>query len=351
MSTAALRNDVNRQMTLKRYPDGVPVADDFEVIEGPMPELGEGDVLCRSIYLTVDPYIRARFSEWLSAGYSERTPLGTPVPGEVIAQVAESNDPNFKPGDIVAGFGGWQDFSVIPGNTLRPVDPSLGPITTGLGALGMPGLTAYAGMMRLAELKEGETVFVSAATGGVGTVAGQIARIKGCRTVGVSSSDEKCRFAEEELGYDACLDRKAPDFAAQVKAACPDGIDVNFENAGGPVFWAALENMNVNGRMVICGLISSYNEEGPTEGPDHSMQLLREIAIRRLIVKGLFVSDHVDMRADFLRDVSGWIKSGELKHLEHVTDGIETAGAALGDMMEGRNFGKMLVRVADDPTL
>lgn len=349
--TASLRNDVNRQMTLKRYPDGVPVDADFEVIEGAVPELGDGDVLVRNIYLTVDPYIRARFSEWLSEGYSERTPLGTPVPGESLGQVVESNNPTFKPGDIVAGFGGWQDFCALPGETLRPVDPAMGPIAAGLGALGMPGLTAYAGMMRLAEIKKGDTAFVSAATGGVGTVAGQIARIKGCRTVGVASSPEKCRFAEDELGYDVCLNRKDEDFAAQVRGACPNGIDIDFENAGGPVFWAAMENMNVNGRIVVCGLISSYNDEGPSEGPDLAPKLLREIAIRRLIVKGLFVSDHIDMRADFMRDVGGWIADGSLKTKEHIVEGIENAGSALGDMMEGRNFGKVVVRIADDPTL
>ena len=345
-------NHTNRMMTLRAYPEGrMPEPGDFEVLSGPVPEPRDGEVLCKSIYLTVDPYIRARFSAFLAGGYADRTQLGEPIGGENIAQVVESNHPNFKPGDIVAGFGGWQDFYVMPGTELRPVNPSVAPITAGLGALGMPGLTGYSGLLLKGEPKEGETVLVSAATGGVGTVVGQIARIKGCRAVGISSGPDKCRYAVEELGYDVCLDRKQGDIAAQIADACPDGIDIDFENAGGPIFWGALENMNHNGRMVICGLIDSYNEDGPQPGKDTSMALLRMVALKALAIRGVMVSDHWDLYPQFQKDVGGWIKEGKFKHKEYIVDGMENAGIALIDMMNGANFGKTLVQVTDDPTV
>ncbi len=344
-------NAVNRQMTLRRYPDGVPREDDFAVIESAIPEIADGEVLCRAIYLTVDPYIRVHISPSMSIGYAPTTPLGAPIPGEAVLQVVRSRHAKIREGDYVAGFGGWQDYCALHGDALRAVDLSLAPLSAHLGSLGMPGLTAYAGMRKLADAKLGETVFVSAALGGVGAVAGQLAKLQGCRVVGVSSSAEKCRYAVDELGYDACLDRTAPDFLGQVAAACPGGIDVNFENAGGEVFWAALQNMKAYGRVIICGLVSGYNDDAPPPGPDLSPNLLRTIALGRLVVKGLMVADYWDLRPAFLQEVGGMIREGRFKTREYVVTGLENAGRAMIDMLEGRNFGKTVVRITDDAPL
>jgi NADPH-dependent curcumin reductase CurA len=335
-------------MTLRRYPDGLPKAGDFEVIEGAIPEISDGQVLGRAIYLTVDPYIRVHISPTMSVGYAPTTPLGAPIPGEAILRVERSRHPDFREGDYVGGFSGWQDYAALPGAALRKVDKRLAPLSAHLGTLGMPGLTAYVGMTKMAEAQPGQTVFVSAALGGVGAVAGQLARIKGCRVVGVSSSPEKCRYAVETLGYDACLDRTQPDFAAQVAAACPDGIDVDFENAGGAVFWAAFQNMKLYGRVIICGLIAVYNEDAPPTGPDLSPDLLRGIALKRLAVKGLMVADFWDLRPKFVEEVGAMIKDGRLHSKEHVVVGIENAGLAMAEMLTGRNLGKTVVKIADD---
>ena len=342
-------NAVNRQMTLRRYPDGMPKESDFEVVTGALPDVGEGQVLCRAHYLTVDPYIRVHISPSMSVGYAPTTPLGAPIPGEAILEVMQSRHPGFQEGEFVAGFGGWQDYCALPGETLRKVDAAVGPLQTHLGALGMPGLTAYAGMTKLADAEPGQTVFVSAALGGVGAVAGQLARLQGCRVVGVSSSPEKCRFAVEELGYDACLDRTQPDFAGLVAAACPEGIDVNFENAGGEVFWAAFNNMKPYGRVIVCGLVAGYNDDAPPPGPDLAPHLLRMIALKRVAVKGLMVADYWDLRPRFLDEVGGMIRDGRLKSKEYVVEGIENAGRAMIAMLSGRNFGKTVVRIADGP--
>ncbi len=344
-------NAINRQMTIRRYPDGMPQDDDFEVISAAIPDIGEGQVLCRAIYLTVDPYIRARLSERFATGYSDRTQLGAVIGGEAVLQVVASHYPAVKEGDFVAGFGGWQDYCALPGETLRRVDPKLGPLSAHLGSLGMPGLTAYAGMTRLAEAKAGQTVFVSAALGGVGAVAGQLARDMGCRVVGVSSSAEKCRYAIDVLGYDACLDRTKSDFIDQVTAACPDKIDVDFENAGGDIFWAAVGAMRDYGRMIICGMVSTYNDEAAPAGPDLTGALLRQIALKRLVLKGLMVADFWHLYPEFQAHVGAMIKDGRFILKDYIVEGLENAGGAMIDMMQGRNFGKTVVRIADDPTL
>ena len=346
-----MTNIINRRMTLRRYPEGMPRAEDFAVVEGDLPDVGEGEVLCRAIYLTVDPYIRVHLNARLAKGYANLLPLGGVIPGEAVSRVERSRFPGLKEGDYVAGFGGWQDFVALPGATLRKVDPALGPLSAHLGALGMPGLTAYAGFTRLAEAKAGQTVFVSAALGGVGAVVGQLARARGCRVVGVSSSAEKCRYAIDALGYDACLDRTRPDFADQVAAACPDKIDVNFENAGGEVFWAAVNAMKDYGRMIMCGLISDYNNGDLPPGPDMTSTLLRLIALKRLVIKGLMVADFFALYPEFQREVGAMIGDGRFKHKEYIVAGIDNAGRAMIDMLEGRNFGKTVVRIADDPTL
>jgi NADPH-dependent curcumin reductase CurA len=337
---------VNRQVTLRSYPNGLPSEANFEVIERDVPTIDEGEVLGRAIYLTVDPYIRIRISPSLWVGDAPTTPLGSVIPGEAILQVVESRHAGFREGDFVAGFGGWQEYCALPGSSLRNLDVSLGSLPAHLGSLGMPGLTAYAGITHLSQAVAGHTVFVSAALGGVGAMAGQLARIRGCRVVGVTSSPEKCLWATQNLGYDVCLDRKSPDFAERVAAACPEGIDVDFENAGGEVFWAAFNNMNVHGRIIVCGLI---NRAGSPMGADLSPGLLRTIAIKRLVVRGLTVSDFWDLRPQFLEEVGDMIRAGQIRSKEHVVEGIENAGRAMIDMLEGRTFGKTVVRIAEDP--
>lgn len=336
----------NRRVTLRRYPEGMPRPDDFAVIKTDVPEVGEGEVLGRAIYLTVDPYIRVHLNARLAKGYAPLLPLGGTVPGEAVLRVERSRHPGFREGEYVAAFSGWQDYSVLPGQVLRKIDPTLAPLSAHLGAIGMPGLTAYAGFTRLAEAEAGQTIFVSAALGGVGAVVGQLARLRGCRTIGVSSSAEKCRYAVETLGYDVCLDRRAPDFADQVAAACPERIDVNFENAGGDVFWAAVGSMKDYGRMVMCGLISDYNNDVLPSGPDMTPTLLRQIALKRLVVKGLMVADFFALYPEFHAEVGPLIKDGSFRLKDYIVEGLENAGNALIDMMEGRNFGKTVVRVS-----
>ncbi len=343
-------NAINRQVTLLRYPDGMPRPEDFGVVEGVVPDLAQGEVLGRAIYLTVDPYIRVHLNTRLAKGYAPLLPLGGVIPGEAVMRVEQSRFAGIEEGDFVAGFGGWRDYAALPGAALRRVDPSLGPLPAHLGALGMPGLTAYAGFTRLAEARPGQTVFVSAALGGVGAVVGQLARIKGCRVVGVTSSAEKCAYALETLGYDACLDRTARDFADQVAAACPDKIDIDFENAGGDVFWAAVGAMKDYGRMIMCGLISDYNNETLPAGPDMTATLLRQIALKRLVIKGLMVADYFSLYPEFHAEVGPMIRDGRFSLNEYIVEGIDRAGQGMIDMMEGRNFGKTVVRIAEDPT-
>ena len=346
-----MTNSINRQMTLRRYPDGMPRIEDFAVTEAEVPDIGEDQVLCRAIYLTVDPYIRVHLNARLAKGYASLAPIGGVIPGEAVMRVERSRFPGLTEGDYVAGFGGWQDYCALPGASLRKVDPRLGPLSAHLGALGMPGLTAFAGFTRLADAKAGQTVFVSAALGGVGAVVGQLARARGCRTVGVSSSAEKCRYAVETLGYDACLDRTRPDFADTVEKACPEKIDVNFENAGGDVFWAAVGSMRDYGRMIMCGLISDYNNAEPPSGPDMTPTLLRQIALKRLVIKGLMVADFFGLYPEFQQEVGAMIRDGRFRHKEYIVEGLDNAGRAMIDMMEGRNLGKTVVRITADPTL
>ena len=314
-------------------------------MEGNIPQIGEGEVLGRALYLTVDPYIRVHLNSRLAQGYANLLALGGTIPGEAVLRVERSRHPGFQEGDVVAGFGGWQDYSALAGDAIRRIDPAVTPLSAHLGPLGMPGLTAYAGFTRLAEAEAGQTVFVSAALGGVGAVVGQLARLRGCRTVGVSSSPEKCRFAVESLGYDACLDRRAPDFAAQVAAACPEGIDVNFENAGGEVFWAAMGAMKTHGRVVLCGLVSDYNHEALPAGPDLAPNLLRQIALKRLVIKGLMVHDFFGLYPEFHAEVGPLIQDERFRLPMYEVEGLENAGRAMIDMLEGRNFGKTVVRV------
>lgn len=338
----------SRRIELIKRPVGLPQASDFNVCEKPLPDLGADQVLVRTIYLSLDPYMRGRMSD--AKSYAESVALGDVVTAEAVSEVLESSSDRYRKGDIVAGMNGWQSHAVLDAKDVRKVDPSVAPVSTALGVLGMPGLTAYVGLIDKASPRAGETIVVSAATGAVGSVVGQIAKIKGLRVVGVAGAEEKCAYAERELGYDVCLSRHLGDFADRLAAACPDGVDIYYENVGGDVQRAVLPLLNVHARMTVCGLIAWYNLTAPLEGPDMTPALMRQILVKRLSINGIIIFDHYDRFRDFQRDVSGWIADGSLKYREDIVDGLENTIEAFQGLMTGRNFGKLIVRVSDDPT-
>ncbi|MBI3029973.1 MAG: NADP-dependent oxidoreductase [Candidatus Rokubacteria bacterium] len=334
---------MNRQVLLRNRPSGAPQVGDFEVVDAPMPVPGEGEVLCRTIYLSLDPYMRGRMNEGRS--YATPAQVGKPMVGGTVSEVVESRHPGFAKGDVVLGYDGWQAYAVSGGAGARKLDPRQAPISTALGVLGMPGLTAYVGLLDIGKPKEGETVVVSAAAGAVGSAVGQIAKIKGCRVVGVAGSAEKCDYVVKELGFDACVNHRAEDLVAALEKACPRGIDIYFENVGGGVLAAVLRLINPNARIPLCGLISEYNAATPPPGPN-----LRPLLFNRALIKGFIVSDHFDRLGDFLPDCTGWVRDGRLKYREDIVEGLENAPGAFLGLFQGKNFGKLLVKAGADPT-
>lgn len=337
---------VNRRVVLAARPKGAPVPADFRLEEALVPEPGDGQVLVRTAYLSLDPYMRETMDE-VAPIYSASTPIGAPMVGQTVSRVVASKNPGFKEGDLVAALAGWQDYALSDGSDLVPLGELEHP-SYGLGALGMPSFTAYVGLLEIGRPQPGETVVVAAATGAVGSVVGQIAKLKGARAVGIAGGPEKCRYAVEELGFDACVDHRDPQLAQQLAAACSDGVDVYFENVGGPVFDAVLPLLNVEARIALCGFIHHYNDEAPPAGPDRLRTTLQVFHHRRILVKGLIILDYYDTHLDaFMRDMSGWLAEGKVKPREDVTDGLENAPEAFMGLLEGRNFGKAIVRVAD----
>jgi NADPH-dependent curcumin reductase CurA len=334
-----MAGNVNRQILLKSRPEGSPSLDNFELVERPSPTPGEGEVLMRTLYLSLDPYMRGRMSA--AKSYAKPAAVGEPMVGGTVGEIVASRNPKFSVGDIVLGYGGWQDYALSSGTALRKLDPAAAPVSTALGVLGMPGMTAYVGLTEIGQPKPGETVVVAAASGAVGSVVGQIARIKGCRAVGIAGGADKCRFVASELGFDACVDHRASDFARALEAACPKGIDVYFENVGGAVQQTVWPLLNDFARIPVCGLIAQYNSPTPMPGPD-MFSVLR----KRLLLRGFIVSDFTVKQGDFLRDVGEWVRAGRLKYREDIADGLEQAPAAFLGLLQGKNFGKMLVRVA-----
>lgn len=337
--------EVNRQIVLRRRPVGEPRPADFELIDTPVPRPGKGEFLSRTIYLSLDPYMRGRMDEGKSYTGGTNPALGDVMVGGTVSQVVESNHPGFAAGDLVAGFNGWQAYAVSKGADVRKLDPAQAPISTALGVLGMPGMTAYVGLLDIGRPKPGETVVVSAASGAVGAVVGQIAKIKGCRAVGIAGSPEKCAYVVGELGFDACVNHRDDDFAAALASACPGGIDVNFENVGGAVLGMVLKLINMNARIPLCGLVAQYNATGPVPGPD-----LRPVLVNRALVQGFIVSDHMHRLPAFLADCVAWMREGRLRYREDVVDGLAAAPEAFIGLLRGRNFGKLIVRVSSDPT-
>jgi NADPH-dependent curcumin reductase len=338
----------NRQIRLARRPEGAPVPADFALAEGPVPEPGDGQVLTRTIYLSLDPYMRGRMNAEKS--YADPVPIGGIMEGGTVSVVEASRCPGLAAGDIVVGRTGWQDYAAVDGATLRKVDPAIAPISTAVGILGMPGMTAYTGLLNIGQPKEGETLVVAAASGAVGSAVGQIAKIKGCRAVGVAGGPEKCRYVTGTLGFDACVDHRAPDFDAQLAAACPDGIDIYFENVGGRVLEAVIPRLTFFSRMPVCGQIAHYNMTDLPSGPNRLPQLMRAVLTNRVCIQGFIVRDYADQQEDFLRDMGRWIRDGRVKYREYRVKGLENAPETLIGLLKGANFGKVVVEVSADPT-
>jgi NADPH-dependent curcumin reductase CurA len=337
-----------KRIVLAARPVGEPKASDFRLEDYPVPTPGDGQVLLRTIWLSLDPYMRGRMSEGPS--YSAPVPVGGTMEGGTVCEVMASNNPGFARGDIVLAHSGWQQYALSDGAGLRKIDPKIAPISTAVGVLGMPGMTAYTGLLEIGKPKAGETVVVAAASGAVGSAVGQIAKIKGARAVGIAGGKEKCDYVRNELGFDACIDHRSPDLAAQLKAACPNGIDVYFENVGGKVFDTVFPLLNDFSRIPVCGLIADYNTifTKDTPPPPWANTIMRAILVKRLNFRGFIVRDFAAMFPDFIRDMPQWLREGRLKHREFITEGLESAPAAFMGLLKGANFGKQLVRVGPD---
>jgi len=341
--------DTYRRITLVDYPVGKPTADTFKIVEDPVPSPGEGEVLARTIYMSLDPYMRGRMSP--AKSYADPVKPGDTMVGGAVAQVVASEADGLSAGDYVLCGNGWSEMGVHPAGEVRKIDPSVAPLSTWNGIMGMPGCTAYIGLLLHGKPQPGETVVVAAASGAVGSAVGQIAKIKGCRAVGVAGSDEKCKFVVEELGFDACVNYKSPTFAEDLAAAVPNGIDVYFENVAGKVLHTVLPHMNPFSRMPVCGIIAHYNATSLPDGPDYTPMIMGTILRMKISVRGFIVWDHRDMEEQALSDIAGWIKSGELKYKEDIVEGLDAAPDAFIGLLEGKNFGKLSVRLSDDPTL
>lgn len=330
-----------REIRLAARPVGLPKPSDFELAETPAREPGAGELRVRNLYMSVDPYMRGRMNDVKS--YTPPFALGKALEGGAVGRVERSNHPNFSVGDYVSSSLGWRDEFVSDGSGLGKIDAAAAPPTAYLGVLGGTGLTAYVGLLDLGRPKPGETVFVSAAAGAVGSVVGQIAKLKGCRVVGSAGSPAKIAYLRDELGFDAAIDYHAEPLEQALARACPDGIDVYFDNVGGDHLQAALALMNPFGRIPACGMISQYNNATPVPGPNNLTAIVRS----RLTVQGFIISDHLDRRSAFLADMTTWLRAGAVKSRETIVEGLEHAPTALIGLLQGENIGKMLVKLAD----
>ena len=318
----------------------MPKESDLRMVEAPVPALREGEVLLRALYLSVDPYMRGRMNA--AKSYAPSVEIGELMVGGGVARVVESKNPGYEVGDVVNLQMGWQEYAVSNGEGLRKIDPRLAPVSTALGVLGMPGLTAYFGLLEVCGVNAGETVVVSAAAGAVGSVVGQIAKIKGCRAVGIAGGPEKTRYVIEECGFDAALDYKATtDYLAAVKELCPGGVDVYFDNVGGPITDAVLANLNARARIAICGQIAHANDTQPSTGP----RMWRQILVARAKVQGFLVFDYAARYASALEQLGQWVRSGQIKYHEDIVEGFENMPRALIGLFRGENLGKRLVKV------
>ncbi len=337
----------NRRLVLASRPQGAPVAENFRLEEQPVAEPADGQVLLRTIWLSLDPYMRGRMSD--APSYSPPVEIGAVMVGGTVSQVVKSRHSEYHEGEWVLSYSGWQEYELSDGTGLVKLGDDLEHPSWALGILGMPGFTAYMGLLDIGQPKEGETLVVAAATGPVGATVGQIGKIKGCRVVGVAGGAEKCRYAEEVLGFDSCLDHHADDFAGQLARACPKGIDVYYENVGGKVFDAVLPLLNTSARVPICGLVSGYNATGLPDGPDRLPLLMGTLLKKRIRMQGFIIAqDYGDRIGEFQEEMGRWLKEGKIHYREQVTDGLENAPQALIGLLEGKNFGKVVIRVAQD---
>jgi len=336
-----------KRVVLVSRPAGEPRASDFRIEEFAPPSPGPGEVLLRTIWLSLDPYMRGRMSD--APSYAAPVPIGGVMEGGTVSEVIASNNPGFATGDIVLSRAGWQTHAISDGKGLTRIDPRLGPVSTAVGVLGMPGMTAYTGLLDIGKPQVGETVVVAAASGAVGSAVGQIAKIKGARAVGVAGGKDKCDYVRKELGFDDCLDHRDPDLAAKLKDACPKGIDVYFENVGGAVLEAVFPLLNAFARMPVCGLIAQYNDT-EAKAPKWAGAMMRSVLTKRLTIRGFIVFDFAARHGDFLRDMSQWVREGKVKYKECVTEGLDSAPGAFMGLLKGANFGKQLVRVGPDKT-
>ncbi|MBS4045444.1 MAG: NADP-dependent oxidoreductase [Alphaproteobacteria bacterium] len=330
----------NTQVLMKQHPKGAVTEADFEIVQRDIPKPGPDQVLVRNVYLSLDPYMRGRMDPVRS--YAAHLHPGDMMGGGTVGQVIESNVEKLPVGTYVNGMLGWQEYAVAKANELRVLDPKVAPISTALGVLGMPGCTAHYGLMSIGEPKAGETVVVSAASGAVGSVVGQIAKIKGCRVVGIAGGKDKCDYVVNELGFDACIDYKAGDMQAAFKAATPDRVDVYFENVGGDIMEMVFGRLNAFSRVAICGLISGY------DGKPQTFTGMRHILVNRAKVQGFIISEHMGYWPGAIGEMAGWIKAGKLKYREDIADGLTNAPKAFLGLLTGKNFGKQLVRVSPE---
>ena len=338
--------EVNRRIVLAARPLGEPTVQDFRLEEAAVPIPAEGQVLLRTLYLSLDPYMRNLMDE-AGTRYAPAVRLGEAMVGGTVSRVVESRHPRFRVGELVLANSGWRDYALSDGSDLRPLGDMAQP-SLALGALGMPAFTAYVGLLDIGQPQPGQTVVVAAATGAVGSVVGQIAKLKGARVVGIAGGAEKCRHAVEVLGFDACIDHRAPGLGERLAAACPDGIDVYFENVGGAVFDAVLPLLNQDARVPVCGVIAHYNDAAPRPGPDRLPQLMATLLQRRIRMQGFIILDHYADRFEaFRRDMTQWLAEGRVIVREDHVDGLERAPEAFIGLLQGRNFGKLVVRVAE----
>ncbi|HDY7729182.1 TPA: NADP-dependent oxidoreductase [Vibrio vulnificus] len=333
----------NRQIVLASRPVGAPTAENFALTQSDIPTPAQGEMLLRSVYLSLDPYMRGRMSD--AKSYAEPVGIDEVMVGGTVCQVEASNHAEFEVGEWVLAYTGWQDYSLSNGEGLIKLGKQPSHPSYALGVMGMPGFTAYMGLLDIGQPKEGDTLVVATATGAVGSMVGQIGKLKGCRVIGIAGGEEKCQFAKETLGFDECIDHKAADFAEQLAKACHNGIDIYFENVGGKVFDAVMPLLNTGARIPLCGLISQYNATSLPEGPDRMSMLMAQLLIKRIKMQGFIIFDDYGHRyGEFAADMTQWLAQGKIHYREHLVQGLENAPDAFIGLLEGKNFGKMVVQ-------
>lgn len=338
-----MTDPVNRRIVLASRPVGAPTAENFRQENAALPNPNDGEILLRSVYLSLDPYMRGRMND--AKSYADPVTINEVMVGGTVCQVVESKHADFEQGEWVLAYTGWQDYGISNGEGLIKLGMNPSHPSYALGVMGMPGFTAYMGLLDIGQPKPGDTLVVAAATGAVGSMVGQIGKLKGCRVIGVAGGEEKCRYAVEQLGFDHCIDHKADDFAEQLAAACESGIDIYYENVGGKVFDAVLPLLNTGARIPLCGLISQYNATALPDGPDRMSMLMAQLLIKRIKMQGFIIfDDYAHRYGEFAADMSKWLAEGKIHYREHLVEGLENAPQAFIGLLEGKNFGKLVIQ-------